>query len=217
MNNKGISILNLVLNIVLIASVIYLFTTKSSDDTTVKSANNALVVNTETGTSHTVDTSAMLGQLNIVYVNTDSLWNQYDFVNNALRALERDQTRLQGSYEAKMTKLQKDYNDYMEKGKANLLTLKQQQDYEASLEKQQNDIKLLEDEVTNKLIVKKQELNNQINDTIQAFLNRYRISHGYDLIFQHSYLNGILSGTPSIDITEDVVSKLNAEYNKFKK
>lgn len=217
MNNKGLSIFNLLLTLALMGAVIYLLISKPTIETpeidnveTVKNTNDDII-------EKPANSGAMIGQLKVVYVNTDSLWEQYEFVKNTLNGLEREQKRLQVTYESKMKKFEKDYTDYMQKGKANLLSLKQQQDYETSLEKQQNDIKMLEDEVTNKLIVKKQDLNQQINDTIQAFLNRYRIANEYDMILQHSYLNGILSATSDIDITEDVVLKLNKEYQTFKK
>jgi outer membrane protein len=217
MNNKTLTIINLTVSVFLIAAVIYLFTAKSSSVKLAEPSDN--VSDTEIMSEDDtvkVDRSALMGTLKVVYINTDTLWEKYEFVSTTLKGLEREQTRLQSSYETKMIKLEKDYSDYLQKGKANQLSLKQQQDIEASLEKQQLEIKKLEDEVTKKLIVRKQELNQQINDTIQAFLNRYRIDNNYDLILQHSYLNGILSGTPDIDITKDVVRKINGEYKKFK-
>ncbi len=219
MNNKTLSIVNILISLLLIVAVVFLFVNKPK-------TNSADSSNDEQDTSvakkvdltNPNDSAAInFADLKVVYVNTDTLWNQYEFVNNTLKSLEREQTRLQSAYESKMMKLEKDYTEYMEKGKANLLSLKQQQELEASLEKQQLEIKQLEDEVTNKLIIRKQELNQQINDTILAFLNRYREINGYDVIFQHSYLSGILTATPQIDITQDVVTKLNSEYRNFKK
>jgi outer membrane protein len=219
MNNKGLSIVNLILTLLLIVAVAIIMLDKPSEEPEGEEPNSALVDDAKPGESiDQVSTTASgnIGDLKVVYVNTDSLWEQYEFVNNTLKGLEREQKRLQSAYESKMKKFEKDYTDYMQKGKANLLTLKQQKDYETSLEKQQTDIKMLEDEVTNKLIIKKQELNQQINDTILAFLIRYREQKGYDLILQHSYLNGVLTATPDIDVTDEVVSKLNQEYQAFK-
>lgn len=53
-----------------------------------------------------------------------------------------------------------------------------------------------------------------VNDSIQAYINLYNASHGYDAIFIKSatlYIN------PALDITEEIVEGLNARYNKVKK
>jgi len=219
MNNKGLTVFNTILSVVLLGAIVYLFIGKNTKNTisgTENQANDSLVP-TETLNNQTSTETGSFGDMKVVYINTDTLWEQYEYVQNVLKKLEREQTRLQATYEAKMRKIQVDYNDYMEKGKANLLSLQQQKEREASLTKQQDDIKKLEEEVTKTLVLKKQELNNQINDTILAFINRYRVANGYDLVLQYAYLNGILSATPDIDVTADVVAKLNQEYQVFKK
>ena len=218
MNNKGLTVFNTILSVVLLGAIIYLFSNNATNSQSAQTESpNDSISEQKDLTNKTSGETGSFGSLKVVYINTDSLWEQYEYVQIVLKKLEREQTRLQASYEAKMLKIQRDYNDYMEKGKANLLTLQQQKEREASLTKQQDDIKRLEEEVTKNLYIKKQELNNQINDTILAFINRYRVANGYDLILQYAYLNGILSATPEIDVTEDVVAKLNQEYQAFKK
>ena len=215
MTNKGLSLVNLVLIAGLIIAVVMLFMDKPKTSElqgeevadTLGNKNNNYVEDKGNATGS-------IGQLKVVYVNTDSLWDQYDFVNNTLKGLEKEQKRLQTAYESKMKKLEQDYGYYMQNGAS--LSLAKQKEYEDDLKKQQADIKLLEDEVANKLIVKKQALNQQINDTILNFLIRYRNENGYDMILQHSYLSGVLVATPEIDITKDVIRKLNAEYQSFK-
>jgi len=155
--------------------------------------------------------------LKVVYINTDTLWKEYEFVKITLKKLEREQASLQSTYESRTKKFEKDYNDYLVAGKAGSLTLQQQQTREEELTKQQTDIKNLEDEITQKLVVRKQTLNNEINDSILSFINRYRLANGYDMILQYAYLNAVLSATPELDVTEDVVAKLNKEYKKNKK
>jgi len=217
--NKGLIYLNTVISVVLLIAVIYLWTGKKEDTAAVQQETTAAVSNQEnTGKATDAGEPVVAGNLEglkVVYINTDTLWEQYEFVKNTLAHLEKEGKRLKSTYEAKMIKLQNDYLDYQKNGA--LLTLQQQKDREADMMKQQEDIKKLEEEVQNKLIIRKQEINNQINDTILAFLNRYRVKHGYDLILQYAYLNSILAATPKLDITGDVVKELNGEYRKFKK
>ncbi len=212
MNYKGLTYVNAALTIVLLAFVVMLYTGEKSVDVT---NENVAPADSTVRVSNAMSPGADLSSMKIAYVNTDTLWAQYKFVKNTLKSLEAQQNRLQKQYEAKMTKLQNDYMDYRQNGAS--LSYAQQQAREADLKKQQDDIQKLEEEVKNKLIIRKQQLNNQINDTILAFINRYRVAKGYDFIFQYAYLNGILSASSDYDITDDVVSKLNEEYEKFNK
>jgi Skp family chaperone for outer membrane proteins len=71
--------------------------------------------------------------------------------------------------------------------------------------------------LSERLITKKQTLNKQINDTIVAFIERYRVEKGYTLILQYAYLNGVLAADPALDVTDEVLSRLNAKYEFDKK
>lgn len=53
-----------------------------------------------------------------------------------------------------------------------------------------------------------------INDSVQAYINLYNSSHGYDAIFIKS---ATLYIDPALDITEEIIEGLNARYNKVKK
>lgn len=53
-----------------------------------------------------------------------------------------------------------------------------------------------------------------INDSIQAFIEGYNKTRGYDAIF---FKAATLHINPALDITDEVVEGLNARYNKVKK
>ena len=53
-----------------------------------------------------------------------------------------------------------------------------------------------------------------VNDSINAFIEEYNKSRGYDAIF---FKAATLYINPALDITDDVVEGLNARYNKVKK
>jgi len=178
---------------------------------------------TETAEPQTAETTAPVeakgrvsnfnGEYKIVYINTDTLWNQYQFVIDGMAKLSRAEAVIRKQYESKAKKFQTEYETYMKQGKAGLLTLKQQQDTEASLKQQQQNLMQMEQSLGDQLMQKKQVLNKQINDTIVAFIERYRVEKGYTLILQYAYLNGVLAADPALDVTEEVVDRLNAKYN----
>jgi len=148
----------------------------------------------------------------IVYINSDTLWNNYQFVIEGTEKLNRTEASMRKRYEAKAKKFQSEYENYMKQGQAGMLTLKQQQDTELSLKQQQQELVDMDKNLSEQLIRAKQMLNQQINDTIFAFIQRYRIEKGYSMI-----LTGVIDGDPALDVTRDVVDRLNAKYEFDKK
>lgn len=52
-----------------------------------------------------------------------------------------------------------------------------------------------------------------VNDSIEAFIQEYNMSKGYDAIF---FKAAALYVNPALDITNEVIEGLNARYNKVK-
>jgi len=185
--------------------------TATNDSTkTEKAVTAAPVTATETSTT---PVSAFDGDYSIVFINTDSLVSQYKFFTDGNDKMIKVEKTMRNRYEIKAKKLQREYEEYMKQGKAGLLTLKQQQDTEASLTKQQQDLTEMDKSMSERLMMQKQMLNKQINDTVAAFIDTYRIEKGYTLILQKQTLNGVLSADPALDVTADVINRLNAKYD----
>lgn len=52
-----------------------------------------------------------------------------------------------------------------------------------------------------------------VNDSIEAFIQEYNLSKGYDAIF---FKAATIYVNPALDITKEVIDGLNARYNKVK-
>lgn len=225
MSENKSSQVNLVFNIILSIAVIVLFViyfTNGKSNKTANSENGRSAEATEIAISESQDAQDdtskfyevnMPKNFTVAYVNTDSLWNQYKFVQDALVTLSTKEEQMTKSLETKAKKLQSDYENYVRQGKAGLLTLQQQKDTEASLQQQQQEGVMLEQQLSEQLMANKQAVNNQLTDTILSFLNGYRVEHQYTLILQYGYSSGLLSATPELDITKDVIKRLNAKYD----
>ncbi len=222
--NKS-SQVNLVFNIILTIAVIVLFvmySTKGEDNTkAAEETNKTATVSNENVAKESNEIPVnndtymvkMPDNFTVAYVNTDSLWNQYKFVQDALVTLSNTEAKMKNDLERKAKKLKDDYENYVRQGKAGLLTLQQQKDTEARLQKLQQEGVMLEQQLSEQLMQQKQAVNNQLTDTITSFLNTYRIEHNYTLILQYGYSSGLLSATPELDITKDVIKRLNAKYD----
>ena len=185
--------------------------TDNADSTKVEAVDSETTANVNED-SPAKEVSTFNGDYKIVFIDTDSLVSRYKFFTDGNERMIIMEKTMRNRLESKTKKLQKEYEEYMRQGKAGLLTLKQQQDTEASLTKQQQDLAALEQNLSEKLMVEKQKLNQQINNVVAEFIEAYRIEKGYTFILQKQTLNGVLSGDPSLDVTEEVITRLNAKY-----
>lgn len=219
MSNSKNSQLNLVFNVVLLIGIVVLFAMYFSDNkksTDVVETTEQVVepIGNQAEANVAGSTSAvnMPKDFVIAYVNTDSLWSQYEFVKDALSGLERSESQMKGQLEAAANKLKTDYEEYVRQAKAGMLSLQQQKDTEALLKKTQDDGIQMEQRMTQQLMGHQKNVNEQLTDTILSFLNNYRLENNYTLILQYGYSSGLLSANPELDVTPDVVKRLNAKY-----
>ena len=189
-------------------------TTNVSDNVNTEEVS---VQTTEVVTATTKETTDgrinMPENFSIAYVNTDSLMTQYKFYQDASDDIKTYETKIQKKYEYKARKLKEDYEKYIEQAKAGMLTLKQQQDTEASLQKQQQTLMQMEQSLGQQSAVQRQAISTAVTDTILSFLNGYRAEKKYTLILNYGSMSGLLSADKQLDITDDVVKRLNAKYD----
>ncbi|RLD67439.1 MAG: hypothetical protein DRI84_02450 [Bacteroidetes bacterium] len=216
MKNKGIALKLMVLAFAFSLSLISCNQNINNEKST--GSDSSVVVETvEASTVAPVTQSNFDGEYKIVYINTDTLWNQYQFVIDGMDKLTRAEASMRKQYEATAMKFQAEYEEYMKQGQAGLLTLKQQQDTEKNLKDQQQALMDMDKSLSERLIAKKQTMNKQINDTIVTFIERFRVEKGYTLILQYAYLSGVLAADPALDVTDEVLGRLNAKYEFDKK
>ena len=187
---------------------------KNTKDTDVKTEviNNSVTSENALEENNT-GTISMPANFSIAYVNTDSLMANYEFYKDASKEIKAYETSIQKKYEYRARKLKEDYDSYVEKAKAGMLTLKQQQDTEASLQSQQQELLKMEQSLGQESAMQRQVISTTVTDTILSFLNNYRSEKNYTLILNYGSMSGLLSADPQLDITDDVVLRLNAKYN----
>ncbi|HQI70144.1 MAG TPA: OmpH family outer membrane protein, partial [Bacteroidales bacterium] len=109
---------------------------------------------------------------------------------------------------------EKEYNDYIKRATAGLLTLDQQKKKEEELSKEQMAIQELESNLAMQLQEEKLKRNMEVHDTIVNTIARYNKTKNFTFIFEKSYGGGLLFVNQALDITDDILSMLNKEYEK---
>jgi len=161
-------------------------------------------------TQHNINTS-----LTIAYVDSDTLWENYDFVKDTKAYLEELEKKLTNDYKNQALTFKNDYENYLKTGAS--FTLNEQKKKEAALQQRQNDLMELEKKYGNQLAEIKQAKNIEVQDSIFSFINRYNQGPKYTFILEKSRISGILFANDSLNITKEVIKGLNEIYHKGKK
>lgn len=151
----------------------------------------------------------------IVYVRIDTLIMQYDMYSDLRSSFEAKATGVQDDLNKKGRKLESDIKAFENQYSKGLLT-------RSAAEQQQNSLQQRQQELQNLMAQKQYEmqeeeivLNNRIMDAIKTYLEKYNEAHGYAAILTTSgATNVVIVGNPALDITQEVVEGLNAEYIK---
>ncbi len=152
--------------------------------------------------------------LSIAYVDSDTIWENYEFVKTTKKELEDLELKLNNDYTAKAMAFKSEYESYLKTGAS--LTLSEQKKREAALQQKQNSLMELEKSLGNQLLEVKQNKNIQLQDSIFAFIKRFNQGPKYSLILEKSRVSGILYANDSLDITDAVLKGLNEAYTKGK-
>jgi outer membrane protein len=158
-----------------------------------------------------------LDKISYAFVNTDSLMAHYDFVLDVQVDLANYEKLLQNQYTSTATAFKKEYDDYIKRAGANLLTLDQQKKTEEQLTAKQQNIMEMEQNLGMQMQEEKVKRNMEVFDTIVSYIAQYNKTKDYTFVFQQSYGGALLYANPALDITSDILKGLNEEYAKKQK
>ncbi len=157
------------------------------------------------------------GGLKIAYVDTDTLLAHYEYAKELEAELKayRDQQEANGRQQVE--KFQRDYQDYLKNGST--LTLSQQQAKEAELKQRAERMATLEQELLAKVAERQITENTKLLNAIFAFVREYnQQNQQFDIILRKTFENTpVLYVNPAMDITQEILDGLNAEYAQVKK
>ena len=163
------------------------------------------------------DTTAVAGS--IVFFNIDKVVESYDMANDLRSSVETKVSGIQSEIDRRGNKLQKDANDFQNKMDKGLLTNSVANAQYQKLQQQQN-------EYQQYVVRKQQEMNeeqqvmlNQIMNAIAEYVQEYNAEKQYALILTTSgdiLPAPVVTGSAALDITDEILAGLNAEYVKTK-
>lgn len=157
------------------------------------------------------------GTLKIAYINTDTLMAKYQYAKDLEKQLQDFQAAKQKSLANQMQQLQKDYDAYIHGGADNM-TLTQQQAKEKELQDRATRLQSLEGEYAQQIQEKTLAESEKMTNAVYNFIREYNAQNQqFDIILARSFSSSpILYGNEDMDITDEIVEKLNEEYATVK-
>ena len=194
---------NLIINIVLTAAVAVLFILYFTGG---RKAAQAPAAGSESVTAAKGD---------IVYINLDTLVNQYDMYNDLRSELQGKLSAIENDINKQGRALENDIKSFQEKMQKGLLTRSQAESMNNDLAQRDQDLRNLTQQKQLEMAEEESVMINQVMDAIMTYVEAYNKEKQYSLILSTtSATTTVINGNPRLDITQEILNGLNAEYIK---
>ena len=166
-------------------------------------------------TSNQGGTATVNADAKIVYINMDTLLNNYTQsreLNEAfLKKLEANRTELN----IKVKNFDREAAEFRNKVENNgFMTRERAEQAQMDLMIKQQNLQKLQQEMTENAQREQMEINRKLYDAITNFLTEYNKAKGFQLILSTTLGGNVLFAQEEFDITNEVVSQLNEQYAK---
>lgn len=152
----------------------------------------------------------------IVFVNSDSLLTKYDYFKDMSARLEKKGKQAQADLVSKGQAFQREVAEYQKA--AATMAADQRQATEQRLQRKQQELQAYQQNAGAQVQNDQAGEQAKLYEKVAEFLKVYAKDKGYKMVMTYQKGNsGILYGDASLDITSDVVKKLNEAYAKDKK
>jgi outer membrane protein len=151
----------------------------------------------------------------IVFVNTDSVMAHYNLVKDIKTESERERKYQETQFETRYMNFQKEVEDFKEKAP----TMSQEQgaarQQELMIKEQQ--IGEFREKLNEQFMTKEQDRQDKLMRSITDYMDRNYNNTKYSYVLGYAHGGGILYANSSLNITDEVIDGLNAEYASSKK
>lgn len=152
----------------------------------------------------------------IVYVNSDSLLNNYEYFKDVRTRFEEKAKKAQTDLQSKGTAFQREVADYQKN--AGTMTAEQRANTEERLARKQEELGRLNQNASSSLAQEEMEENAKLYEKVSTYLKKHSKEKGYKFVLTYSTSNpAVLYADDALEITKEVVTGLNAEYEKEQK
>jgi outer membrane protein len=161
-------------------------------------------------------TSPVTSSETTVFINQDTLLSKYNYAKDVNSAMQTKGKAAQNDLGSRKQAFQQEVAEY-QKG-VNTMSADQRQTTEQRLQREQQDLQNYEQNAASQFQNENSTQANKVYDKIADFVKGYAKEKGYKIVLMYSKANPtVIYGDPSLDVTTDVIAKLNDAYAKDKK
>ncbi|WP_345890354.1 OmpH family outer membrane protein [Rufibacter aurantiacus] len=151
----------------------------------------------------------------IVFVNSDTLLNRYQYFKDVKARLEAKGKRMESDLRGKASSFQKEVEQYRQTGAG--MTQEQRAATEQRLAQKEQQLAAQQQTSGNQLAKDENDEMKKIYEKVEAHLMKISKEKGYKMVLTYTRGNSaILYGDASLDITDETVKGLNEDYKANK-
>jgi len=152
----------------------------------------------------------------IVYFNIDKVVEGYKMALDKRSEVEGKVATIQKEVDRRQKNLENAINDFTNKINKGLITSAAAAETEKKLKQQEMTFQQFAQAKQQEIMEEQQVMVNQIMDAIRTYVEQYNIEKGYSMIIANQAGIPIMVGDSNLDITDEVLEGLNAEYEQNK-
>ncbi|KGE15519.1 OmpH family outer membrane protein [Sphingobacterium deserti] len=177
---------------------------------------NAKTGNATTGDSiASASSSTAAKEEKIVYINSDTLSEKYEYFKDIRAKLEAKVKKAQSDLQSKGQAFQREVAEYQQK--ASTMSASDRQATEEKLARKQEELGRLDQNASASIQQDESTEFNNVYNTITEYLKKHAEDNGYTLVLTYSKSNPtVLYADSKLDITANVIDVLNKEYKDKK-
>lgn len=170
---------------------------------------------TTTGDSTATNAPTAAKEEKIVYINSDTLSEKYEYFKDIRTKLEAKVKKAQSDLQSKGQAFQREVADYQQK--AATMSASDRQATEEKLARKQDELGRLDQNASASIQQDESTEFNNVYNAITEYLKKHAEDNGYTLVLTYSKSNPtVLYADSKLDITADVIDALNKEYKDKK-
>lgn len=158
--------------------------------------------------------NASLDDARIIFVNTDSLWQQFELYGQYLDDLMKERTALEKQYEKRMRRFEADVKKFQEKAPYMSQQLGAQE--QNRILGEEKSLLQMQEDMGQQLAESEMAKNTEIREKILAKIKEYNQDGRYDFVLGYSAISPVLYANDSLDVTSDLLEMLNADFSETK-
>jgi outer membrane protein len=170
----------------------------------------------KTGDKSTATGTATASTGGIVFVNQDTLLSKYEYFKDMTKRLEEKNKSATSDVDSRRQALQREVADYQKS--ANSLSADQRATTEQRLQREGQEFQSYQQNAASQFQNEQAGEQQKLYEKVSGLIKDYAKEKGYKLVltFQKGNTN-LWYGDPGVDVTSDVLKRLNDAYSKDKK